>query len=251
MDFLNDPKYDGFPKPGPSFNPLKFISMENYRLYTQTEQARKAAAKDPKKAKGQEVPYLHMTPVKKTEKDVESLTVKPIKDEGVDTKTAVASNTERAHHGHAIIKQEKDKVEHIDALPRIEVAKGEPATAKLKNQKKCTTATHGIRITEDNHMIARKIDQENSNKGKALDEFSGSKPSFNPPKALPLGKFAHQSLPALADRNEAVPKNSVNPGNKRLGLFVAPVEKDWEGGGLLHDGEGSRCHDKHRHTERA
>lgn len=37
-------KYDGFPRPGPSFNPLKFKSWENYQHYAKLEENTRAAA---------------------------------------------------------------------------------------------------------------------------------------------------------------------------------------------------------------
>lgn len=47
-------RYDGFPRPGPSFNPLKFKSIATYRYYTQLE-AQKTTAKDHVKATEQKV----------------------------------------------------------------------------------------------------------------------------------------------------------------------------------------------------
>lgn len=225
MDFLTSPKYDGFPKPGPSFNPLKFKSMKNYRHYTQIEEAKKAAAKERKKLEGQEVPSIDMKPVKKMERDTLNLSVRNTENK-VNEHTAVIHKTEVAQKESAITKEGKEMEEHISTVHIIEVAKGEPVSFEEKKQKKYATAPHDTIFIEDASTMSRKGNEEKFNKAKKLDDSPRPGPSFNPLEFQSREDFAHYS--DLEAKKKVVKRDSTAAGDKEADSFAIPTVKDME-----------------------
>lgn len=217
MDFLTSPKYDGFPKPGPSFNPLKFKSMKNYRHYTQIEEAKKAAAKERKKLEGQEVPSIDMKPVKKMERDTLNLSVRNTENK-VNEHTAVIHKTEVAQKESAITKEGKEMEEHISTVHIIEVAKGEPVSFEEKKQKKYATAPHDTIFIEDASTMSRKGNEEKFNKAKKLDDSPRPGPSFNPLEFQSREDFAHYS--DLEAKKKVVKRDSTAAGDKEADSFA-------------------------------
>lgn len=96
--------FDGFPRPRPSFNPLKFKSLENYHRYTELEKAEKTAGKDDKKEEEQNVAPVAAVTAKKTEADLRMGLLHIIEDDRKERLTAV-KNTEVAEKESSISKE--------------------------------------------------------------------------------------------------------------------------------------------------
>lgn len=137
MATWNDPKYEGFPRPGPSFNPNKFKSMANYNRYKKAEEIGKETTTNNNQKKGQQVALsTSRKPVEKAEPVAQNVSIKTVKGEVKDrivSRAAIFQVTEKAFeisHKYEEAKQHIIAPRNARAMENVSVTSEEECRAE-------------------------------------------------------------------------------------------------------------------------